>query len=63
VWSEETMGCYVQLGMLEGLGGDGAEGLRWFRHVLRCWEVLYGKGHAEINTVLVSQAGVECENS
>ncbi|WWC66122.1 uncharacterized protein I206_100022 [Kwoniella pini CBS 10737] len=57
VYHHETAGYYFNLAMLENLEGNAQQALRYFRHVLKLWDVIHGPDHAEINTVL-SNAGV-----
>ncbi|KAK8866181.1 hypothetical protein IAR55_001332 [Kwoniella newhampshirensis] len=57
VYHHETAGYYFNLAMLENLEGNAQQALRYFRHVLTLWDVIYGPGHPEINTVL-SNVGV-----
>ncbi|WVR06124.1 hypothetical protein IAU60_003154 [Kwoniella sp. DSM 27419] len=57
VYHHETAGYYFNLAMLENLEGNAQQALRYFRHVLTLWDVIYGPNHPEINTVL-SNAGV-----
>ncbi|OCF70827.1 protein TIF31 [Kwoniella mangroviensis CBS 8886] len=57
VYHSETAGYYFNLAMLENLEGNPQQALRYFRHVLRLWDVIHGPNHPEINTVL-SNAGV-----
>ena len=57
VYHSETCSFYFNLAMLENLEGDGQASLKYFRHVLTLWDVIYGPGHPEVNTVL-SNAGV-----
>ena len=54
VWAAETMGYYSNLAMLENLEGNPKGCLRFLRHVMVMWEVVYGRGHPEFITVLVS---------
>ena len=56
VYHHDTVGFYFQLAMLENLEGNAQHSLRYFRHVLRLWDVIHGPGHPEINTVLVCSA-------
>nr|XP_019049560.1 protein TIF31 [Kwoniella bestiolae CBS 10118]OCF28490.1 protein TIF31 [Kwoniella bestiolae CBS 10118] len=57
VYHHETAGYYFNLAMLENLEGNPQQALRYFRHVLKLWDVIHGPNHPEINTVL-SNAGV-----
>ncbi|WWC86535.1 uncharacterized protein L201_001412 [Kwoniella dendrophila CBS 6074] len=57
VYHHETAGYYFNLAMLENLEGNAQQALRYFRHVLKLWDVIHGPNHPEINTVL-SNAGV-----
>jgi protein TIF31 len=57
VYHPDTVGYYFQLAMLENLEGNSQASLRYFRHILLLWEVLYGPDHPEINTIL-SNAGI-----
>lgn len=54
VYHHETAGYYFQLAMLENLEGNAQQSLRYFRHLLTLWDVIYGPGHPEISTILVS---------
>ena len=54
VYHADTANYYFNLAMLENLEGNAQQGLRYFRHCLLLWDVIYGPGHPEINTVLVS---------
>lgn len=55
VYHADTCSYYFNLAMLENLEGNAQASLRYFRHVLNMWEIIYGPGHTEINTVLVSR--------
>ncbi|KIR50673.1 protein TIF31 [Cryptococcus gattii Ru294] len=57
VYHHETAGYYFQLAMLENLEGNAQQSLRYFRHLLTLWDVIYGPGHPEISTIL-SNAGI-----
>lgn len=57
VYHADTANYYFNLAMLENLEGNAQQGLRYFRHCLLLWDVIYGEGHPEVNTVL-SNAGV-----
>ncbi|WWC58883.1 uncharacterized protein I303_101428 [Kwoniella dejecticola CBS 10117] len=57
VYHHETAGYYFNLAMLENLEGNAQPALRYFRHVLKLWDIIHGPDHAEINVVL-SNAGV-----
>ena len=54
VWHAETMVYYSNLAMLENLEGNPKASLRFLRHVMEMWDVIYGRGHPELTTVLVS---------
>jgi protein TIF31 len=54
VHSPETAAYYFQLAMLENLEGNALLSLRYFRHALTIWDVVYGPGHPEMNHILVS---------
>lgn len=53
VYHADTANYYFNLAMLENLEGNAQQGLRYFRHCLLLWDVIYGEGHPEVNTVLV----------
>jgi protein TIF31 len=57
VYHPDTVGYYFQLAMLENLEGNSQASLRYFRHILLLWEIMYGTEHPEINTIL-SNAGI-----
>ena len=54
VYTAETCSYYFNLAMLESLEGNALTSLKYFRHVLEMWNVIYGPGHPETNTILVS---------
>ncbi|ORY34328.1 putative eukaryotic translation initiation factor 3 subunit [Naematelia encephala] len=56
VWHAETISYYFNLAMLENLDGNVQASLRYLRHVMDGWEVIYGKGHPETATVLSNAA-------
>jgi hypothetical protein len=53
----ETIGFYFNLAMLENVAGDQTVTLRLFRHILHLWDVVYGRDHPELPSILVSHAG------
>lgn len=57
VYHHDTLAYYFQLAMLENLEGNSQAALRYFRHILMLWNVIYGNDHPEINTLL-SNAGI-----
>ncbi|KLT45006.1 hypothetical protein CC85DRAFT_255915 [Cutaneotrichosporon oleaginosum] len=57
VYHHDTVAYYFQLAMLENLEGNAQAALRYFRHILMLWNVIYGADHPEINTLL-SNAGI-----
>ncbi|GMK54172.1 hypothetical protein CspeluHIS016_0107580 [Cutaneotrichosporon spelunceum] len=57
VYHHDTLAYYFQLAMLENLEGNSQAALRYFRHILMLWNVIYGDDHPEINTLL-SNAGI-----
>ncbi|WVQ82466.1 hypothetical protein IAT38_004595 [Cryptococcus sp. DSM 104549] len=61
IYHAETAGYYFNLAMLENLEGNTQQALRYFRHVLTMWDVIYGPGHPEATTVL-SNVGVIMQN-
>lgn len=54
VYHHDTLSYYFQLAMLENLEGNSQAALRYFRHILMLWSVMYGTDHPEINPLLVS---------
>lgn len=50
----ETIGYYFNLAMLENLQGEYAASLRYFKHVIALWDVVYGNNHPELPSTLVS---------
>jgi protein TIF31 len=54
VYSPEVASYYLQLAMLENLEGSAQLSLRYFRHALTVWDVIYGQGHPEMYNILVS---------
>lgn len=52
----ETIGFYFNLAMLENVAGDQTVTLRLFRHILHLWDVVYGRDHPELPSILVSLA-------
>jgi protein TIF31 len=54
VYHADTVGYYFNLAMLENLEGNALAALRYFKHCLTLWDIVYGEGHPEINTILVS---------
>jgi len=54
VYHADTAAYYLNLAMLENLEGNPKESLRYFRHLLTIWDVVYGKAHPEVNSILVS---------
>ncbi|WVQ76963.1 hypothetical protein IAR50_006642 [Cryptococcus sp. DSM 104548] len=57
IYHHETASYYFNLAMLENLEGNSQQALRYFKHVLTLWDVLYGRDHPEVNTVL-NNAGI-----
>lgn len=57
VYHPDTLAYYFQLAMLENLEGNSQASLRYFRHILMLWDVIFGNEHPEINTIL-SNAGI-----
>ncbi|RXK38905.1 hypothetical protein M231_03854 [Tremella mesenterica] len=60
IWHSDTAAYYHNLAMLESLGGNVHASLRFFRHALNIWSVVYGEGHPETITIL-NNAGVALE--
>jgi protein TIF31 len=54
VYTHQAAQYYTTLALLENLDGNAKESLRYFRHVLRIWDVLYGPGNPEVKGILVS---------
>ncbi|WVO16806.1 hypothetical protein L204_104492 [Cryptococcus depauperatus] len=52
VWHTDTAQYYFNLAMLENLEGNTQQALKYFRHVLRMWDVIHGPEHPEIATIL-----------
>ncbi|ODN78038.1 hypothetical protein L202_05121 [Cryptococcus amylolentus CBS 6039] len=57
IYHHETASYYFNLAMLENLEGNSQQALRYFKHVLTLWDVMYGRDHPEVNTVL-NNAGI-----
>jgi protein TIF31 len=58
VYHADTVGYYFNLAMLENLEGNALAALRYFKHCLTLWDIIYGEGHPEVNTILVRQFNV-----
>jgi protein TIF31 len=58
VYHADTVGYYFNLAMLENLEGNALAALRYFKHCLTLWDIIYGEGHPEVNTILVRQSHV-----
>jgi protein TIF31 len=50
----ETIGYYFTLAMLENVQGDHNATLRILKHILHLWDVVYGRDHPELPSILVS---------
>lgn len=57
VYHPDTLAYYFQLAMLENLEGNSLASLRYFRHILHLWDVIYGTEHPDTNNILTN-AGV-----
>lgn len=56
VYHADTVGYYFNLAMLENLEGNALAALRYFKHCLTLWDIVYGEGHPEVNTILVGSS-------
>lgn len=52
----ETTGYYFNLAMLENLQGDQDAALRYLKHVLSLWDVIYGEPHPELPSIAIHVA-------
>lgn len=51
----DTIGYYFNLAMLENMQGNHTVTLRLFKHILHLWDVVYGRDHPELPSILVSR--------